>query len=91
MVIFSSCWKHIAFADWMGQRGRYSRACPGTRFRLVCVRAFWRGGNRSLHWIARCEMGLGGSSKSAGYERPIALGIQQTEKMAGPLAGHLPM
>jgi hypothetical protein len=105
MVIFSSCRKHIAFADWMGQRGDYSRAAleqdfawsASVRFGAAETDRFisiWiaRCGMGSAIWIARCGMGSGSLEQECRLSAThCVLGIQPTEKMAGSLAGHLPM
>jgi hypothetical protein len=43
-------------------------------------------------WIARCGMGSGSLEQECRLSAThCVLGIQPTEKMAGSLAGHLPM
>jgi hypothetical protein len=49
MVIFSSCRKRVAFADWIGQGADYSSTCAGSRhFYLDCA---LRNGSGSLEPI----------------------------------------
>jgi hypothetical protein len=69
---FLPCWKHIAFADWMGQRGDIPGLALEHDFawsasvRLLARRKPIASLDRAL------RNGSGSSSKSAGYQRPIA-------------------
>ena len=83
MVIFSSCRKRVAFADWIGQGADYSLTCAGTEHA-------WSGSAHFaqqtpiaslLSGLRAAEWGLAASSL---YQRPIAYWlIPPTEKMAG--------
>jgi hypothetical protein len=65
MVIFSSCRKRIAFADWIGQSVDYSLACAGTESAWSASAHFaQRTPIASLLSGSRCGTGLAASSLS---------------------------
>ena len=82
MVIFSSCRKRVAFADWIGQGADYSSTCAGTE-------SAWSG---SAHFAQQTPIASllldcalrNGVWQPRAYQRPIAYWlIPTTEKMAG--------
>ena len=90
MVIFSSCRKRVAFADWIGQGADYSSTCAGTE-------SAWSGSAHFaqqtpiaslLSGLRAAEWGLAASSLSTTY---CVLANPTNREDGRHWAGHLPM
>jgi hypothetical protein len=94
MGIFSSCGKHIAFADWIAKGGAYFPVCDEMGFsRFASAHSCAADTDRFTSiLIVRCRVGLAALNKNAPAIMSHGVQADPTSREDGRLsAGHLPM